>query len=136
MAKSDVMNSNNADTKTVMATCPTCGLLCDDVLVENNQNKISVLANGCAKSIAFFEQAAGNITPRITGKPATLAQALAKAAQILKAAQKPLFAGLSTDVQGFRALYDLAQKTNATVPVSYTHLDVYKRQAYTSPKPL
>lgn len=115
MAKSDVMNSNNADTKTVMATCPTCGLLCDDVLVENNQNKISVLANGCAKSIAFFEQAAGNITPRITGKPATLAQALAKAAQILKAAQKPLFAGLSTDVQGFRALYDLAQKTNATV---------------------
>jgi len=115
VAKSDVMNSNHADTRTVMATCPACGLLCDDVLVENNQNKISVLANGCAKSIAFFEQAAGNTTPRIAGEPATLAQAVAKAAQILKAAQKPLFAGLSTDVQGFRALYELAQKTNATL---------------------
>ena len=115
MAKSDVMNSNIADTRTVMTTCPACGLLCDDVLVENNQNKISVLANGCAKSITFFEQVAGNITPRIIGKPATLAQAVAKAAQILKAAQKPLFAGLSTDVLGFRAMYDLAQKTNATL---------------------
>ncbi len=115
MAKSDVMNSNIADTKTVMATCPACGLLCDDVLAENNQNKISVLANSCAKSIAFFEQSIVDTTPQISGKPATLAQAVAKAAQILKAAQKPLFAGSSTDVQGFRAIYHLAQKTNATL---------------------
>lgn len=109
------MNSNHADTRTIIATCPTCGLLCDDVLVENNQNKIKVLANGCTKSITFFEQATGNITPQIAGKPATFAQAVAKAAHILKTAQKPLFSGLSTDVQGFRAMYDLAQKTNATV---------------------
>ncbi len=115
MAKSDVMNSNNVDTKTVMATCPACGLLCDDVLVEKNQNKISVLKNGCTKSVTFFEQSIGDTTPQVSGKPATLAQAVAKAAQILKAAQKPLFAGLSTDVQGFRAIYDLAQKSNATL---------------------
>ncbi|MGB7815666.1 MAG: formylmethanofuran dehydrogenase [Methylotenera sp.] len=115
MAKSDVMNSNNANTRTIIATCPACGLLCDDVLVENNQNKIKVLANGCAKSVTFFEQATGNITPSIAGKPATLDEAIAKAAQILKTAHYPLFAGLSTDVQGFRAVYDLAQKSDATL---------------------
>ena len=40
-------------------------------------------------------------------------QAITHTAKLLKASQQPLFAGLSTDVQGFRALYNLAQKTNA-----------------------
>ncbi|MEQ1487930.1 MAG: formylmethanofuran dehydrogenase [Methylotenera sp.] len=98
-----------------IATCPACGLLCDDILVENNQNVIKVMANGCAKSIAFFEQPLHDATPQIAGEPASLAQALAKAAQILKEAKQPLFTGLSTDVAGFRAIYNLAQKSNASL---------------------
>ncbi|NOS98506.1 MAG: formylmethanofuran dehydrogenase [Methylotenera sp.] len=98
-----------------IATCPACGLLCDDILVENNQNVIKVLANGCAKSIAFFEQPLHDAAPQIAGEPASLAQALAKAAQILKEAKQPLFTGLSTDVAGFRAIYNLAQKSNASL---------------------
>ncbi len=115
VAESSVMNSENSNTKTIIATCPACGLLCDDVFIENNQNKIKVLENGCAKSVAFFEQTVSDSTPKIAGKPATIHEAIAKAAQILKTAQKPLFAGLSIDVQGFSAIYDLAQKSNATL---------------------
>ena len=96
-------------------TCPSCGLLCDDVLIENNQQKIKVLANGCAKAASFFEQPLNDTSALINGKPVTLQQAIAHAAKLLQASQQPLFAGLSTDVQGFRAIYNLAQKTNGNL---------------------
>ena len=101
-----------AKTKTITATCPACGLLCDDVVIDNNQKGIKVLANGCAKGITFFEQPLNDIKPQINGKPATMQQAISHAVILLKASQQPLFAGLSTDVAGFRSLYHLSQKTN------------------------
>lgn len=99
----------------IIVTCPACGLLCDDVLIENNQQKIKALANGCAKAISFFEQPLNDTSAQINGKPVTLQQAIAHAAKILQASQQPLFAGLSTDLQGFRAIYNLAQKTNGNL---------------------
>lgn len=97
------------------AICPACGLLCDDVIIEVQSNQAKVIKNGCTKSTIFFEQKLHDVTPKIAGKSASLTQALAKAAQLLKSTQQPLFAGLSTDVAGFRAIYNLAQKTNATL---------------------
>ena len=99
----------------ISVTCPACGLLCDDVLIENNQQKIKVLANGCAKAIRFFEQPLNDTSAQINDKSVTLQQAIAHAAKLLQASQQPLFAGLSTDVQGFRAIYNLAQKTNGSL---------------------
>ena len=113
------MNVVPAKTNTTIATCPACGLLCDDVVIDNNQQKIKVLANGCAKGITFFEQPLNQdldkISPKINGKPASSQQAIAHAVTLLKASQQPLFAGLSTDVAGFRSLYHLSQKTNASL---------------------
>jgi formylmethanofuran dehydrogenase subunit B len=99
----------NSITATCTVTCPSCGLLCDDIVLENNK----VLNTNCNKAITFFEQPLNGVTPLINGKPATLQQAVAHVAKLLKTSQQPLFAGLSTDVQGFRAIYNLAQKTNA-----------------------
>ena len=111
------MKAVPAKTNTTFATCPACGLLCDDLVIDNNQHKIKVLANGCAKGITFFEQPLNqdldNISPKVNGKPASLQQATAHAVTLLKASQQPLFAGLSTDVGGFRSLYHLSHKTNA-----------------------
>ena len=84
-------------------TCPACGLLCDDIKLEPNI---------CAKSIAFFSQGLGEINPTIKGKQVSLQEAVTAAAQILSNSQQPLFAGLSTDIAGFKAVYNLAQKTN------------------------
>ena len=104
---------------TITATCPACGLLCDDVVLEkkqqNNNQQIKVLANGCAKSVAFFEQKLSQVSPQINGKPASLTLAVAHAAKLIKASQQPLFAGLSTDVQGFRTIYNLAQANNGSL---------------------
>ncbi len=98
------------------ATCPACGLLCDDILLatENEQLKL-ISPNNCAKSLAFFSQKLSQASPQIAGKTATLQQAIAHAASLLIASKNPLFAGLSTDVQGFRAIYNLAQKTNGNL---------------------
>ena len=102
-------------TNTIITTCPACGLLCDDVLIENNNNKIKVLTKGCEKAVHFFEQPLNDTSAQINGKPVTLQQAITHTAKLLKASQQPLFAGLSTDVQGFRAIYNLAKKTDASL---------------------
>ena len=109
------MKEAPSKTNTMIATCPACGLLCDDVLIENNNNKIKVLTKGCEKAVHFFEQPLIDASPQINGKPVALQQAIAHAAKLLKASQQPLFSGLSTDVQGFRAIYYLAQKTDGSL---------------------
>ena len=95
----------------ITATCPACGLLCDDIQLENNK----VLNTNCKKALTFFEQPLPDTMPQINGKSASLQQAIAQAAKLIKASQQPLFAGLSTDVQGFRSIYNLAQKTNGNL---------------------
>jgi formylmethanofuran dehydrogenase subunit B len=111
VAKSRLMKSLSLNTSLINATCPACGLLCDDIVLAKNK----VVNTNCPKAIAFFEQPLKESTPLIKGKPATLQQAIAHIAKLLKASQQPLFAGLSTDVAGFRAIYNLAQKTNASL---------------------
>jgi formylmethanofuran dehydrogenase subunit B len=63
--------------------------------------------------MAFFTQKSAENVPQIAGKPASLQAAISKVAEILKQAKKPIFTGLGTDIQGFRAINNLAQKTNA-----------------------
>jgi len=98
------------------ATCPACGLLCDD-LILNATASISI-KNGCAKSIAFFEQSFQTSiaeSPSLFGKPCDLNTAISAAADILRKSKQPLFAGLGTEVQGMRALMRLAEQSNATL---------------------
>lgn len=98
------------------ATCPACGLLCDDV-TPNAATTVSV-QNGCSKAIQFFEQSfSDNIaaSPSLAGKVCDLDTAIKTAADILNKSKSALFAGLGTDVQGMRSLMRLAEKTNATL---------------------
>jgi formylmethanofuran dehydrogenase subunit B len=97
------------DSNEMLATCPACGMLCDDINVSNSS------ANTCAKSIAFFTQATNDATPKIAGKSATLAQATTRISEILKASKHPLLSGLSTDLVGFRAAYQLAEKNKLSL---------------------
>ncbi len=88
-------------------TCPACGLLCDDILINNQ------LQNACAKSINFFTQPTNIAVPSVAGEPVALAVAIEKAAAILNTASSPIFTGLSTDLTGFRAVFHTAQKLEA-----------------------
>ena len=96
--------------------CPFCGLLCDDLTVQRDAaGNLKVTDKGCAKSVAFFERPAAAPSPRVQGKPATLPEAIAKAAEILGQAKQPLIAGLGTEVQGMRAVMNLAEASGATL---------------------
>ncbi|HQN65362.1 MAG TPA: formylmethanofuran dehydrogenase [Methylophilus sp.] len=94
--------------KTLSATCPACGLLCDDIRIEG-----ATAHNACAKGITFFSQTFANLQPQIAGKPETQEEAIHRAAEILKKSQRPVLAGLSTDIHGMRALTPLANKLKA-----------------------
>jgi formylmethanofuran dehydrogenase subunit B len=108
---------NYAQAATVESvTCPFCGLLCDDLTVaRDTAGKLDVVKNGCQKSITFFGRAPATPSPRIAGKAASLSEAVAHAASLLKGAKAPLIAGLGTEVQGMRAVMSLADKTGATI---------------------
>lgn len=97
------------------ATCPACGLLCDDVIVTTQGNQVKVIKNGCPKSVAFFEQTSDALNPSIDGVAVHLNEAISHVASILKRAESPLITGLSTDITGFRALFGLSQKINANL---------------------
>lgn len=87
-------------------TCPACGMLCDDV---------SPAETSCSKNISFFSQTIKETNPRISGKSVQINRAVEKIAALLKSAKKPLIGGLGTDLTGFRAAYQLADKCNATL---------------------
>lgn len=97
-------------------TCTACGLLCDDLSINRDaEGALKVTANGCAKSVAFFERTFNTTQARIAGKTADLKVALDAATNLIKQSQRPLISGLSADVQGMRAVMNLAEKTGATI---------------------
>lgn len=98
------------------AACPFCALACDDLVIERTSaTALSVRDNGCELSRRSFARAAPNATPEIGGKPATLDNAIARAAQLLGRSRAPLFAGLAADVAGVRAALRVAERTGAVV---------------------
>jgi formylmethanofuran dehydrogenase subunit B len=117
------MKSTHLNTTQITATCPACGLLCDDIALENTNHQLKVINSNCPNTVAFFGQDSGENSPQIAGKPATLQAAILKVAEILKQAKDPIFTGLGTDVQGFRATYDLAQKINTKSSAKLSHMN-------------
>ncbi|WP_295435798.1 formylmethanofuran dehydrogenase subunit B [uncultured Thiodictyon sp.] len=97
-------------------TCPFCGLACDDLSVAPGPADAGlVLVNGCQTARGAFAgaMAAGPGTALIKGQPVSLEAALAHAAGLLAAARAPLFGGLVTDVNGMRAVLELADRCGA-----------------------
>lgn len=94
-------------------TCPSCGLLCDDIAI--NQESDMRVENACAKGIAFFNSSIDNASPTISGKAVDLEQAIQRSVEILNTSKNAVFAGLSTDLSGFRATYQVAQKSKSAI---------------------
>lgn len=90
--------------------CPFCALLCDDLVVDSDGPRLRVAANGCPRAVAGFGRKMPEpVVPIVDGAPASLADAVARAAQILRRAGLPLLAGLGTDTAGMRAAVRLAE---------------------------
>ena len=101
------------------STCPFCGLLCDDVVVNASQidEAVTVSARGCELSRAGFarQSAAGADSPRVAKAAVPFEQAVSAAARILRGSVQPLISGLATDVAGMRAAVELADRCGAVL---------------------
>jgi formylmethanofuran dehydrogenase subunit B len=105
-------------------TCPFCPLMCDRFGVRRaahaapaaDRQELELEGSDCARArvgLAQFSAAPPAAPPRVDGRAASLAEAVAAAASVLRASRQPLFGGLGTDVAGARALYRLACVTGA-----------------------
>jgi formylmethanofuran dehydrogenase subunit B len=101
------------------ATCPFCGLLCDDLAVRSDGAALVPNEAACEKSRAAFatlgRAEAASAAPRIAGKPASTEAALAEAARWLARAKRPFIGGLGTDIAGMRAALALARRLGAAI---------------------
>ncbi len=95
--------------------CPFCGMLCDDLEIENNDGTLKILKNGCGRAIGGFERKLPPSSPQIGGKDVTLAEAVKEAAALIGKADSPLFGGLATGVEGMRAALALAERAGGVV---------------------
>ena len=80
------------------ATCTFCGCVCDDIELHADGDRIVKAKNACSLGEAWFKyHTAEHLYPDalIDGKPATVDEAVAAAADYLYAANMPLVYGLS-----------------------------------------
>jgi formylmethanofuran dehydrogenase subunit B len=97
-------------------TCPFCGLLCDDLVVNATGKQLTVRGNGCAIALPAFQRVApADASAQIAGRAVSLTEAAAEAARLLRGARLPLIGGLATDVEGARAATRLADRTGAVL---------------------
>jgi formylmethanofuran dehydrogenase subunit B len=76
--------------------CSFCGSLCDDIVLEVENNSISKVRGGCAISRRRFLSPIDREAPRIDGNAAGFDEALDAAVEILAKARHPLIYGLSS----------------------------------------
>ncbi len=103
-----------ASTQSNATVCPYCALLCDDLSVTRQADSSFVVSrNGCTRAAQDFARPPLATAARIGGRNATVEEAIIAAAKLLKRARAPLFGGLACDVDGMRALVNLAEQRGA-----------------------
>jgi formylmethanofuran dehydrogenase subunit B len=98
--------------------CTACGCLCDDLTLTVEGRRVTRVEPPCPVAAAFFlkERPELPAAALIDGQPATLDAALARAAEILHAANAPLIFGLQhATVDAQRAAVALADRLGATI---------------------
>jgi formylmethanofuran dehydrogenase subunit B len=95
--------------------CVFCGLVCDDLEISRNGQKLTVTRNGCGKAKAGFERPLSKAEPRVAGRPVSLDAAIAAAASLIRRSALPAFGGLGTDIDGMRAVMSIADKSRGVV---------------------
>ncbi len=96
--------------------CTGCGLLCDDIELDVEQNKINKVLTACRIGVAHMKEGKGEAIFRVDNKPVDEAKAISEAASILKNAKNPLIFGLGASTsETQKTAIELAKKINATL---------------------
>lgn len=102
-------------TEFIEVPSPFCGIGTDDLVMEVDGLSVKVRTNGCAVNTPAFEQAITDTAPRVDGRETRFETAVARAAEMIRAANQPVIGGCATDVNGMRALLSLADRSGAVV---------------------
>jgi formylmethanofuran dehydrogenase subunit B len=99
--------------------CTVCGCVCDDLQVTFSGGRVSHVAGACQLAEPWFASLSEPPTrppASIDGKPVLFAQAVERAAEILRQSRAPLIWGLSrSSTAGQRAAVMLAEQLGATI---------------------
>jgi formylmethanofuran dehydrogenase subunit B len=96
--------------------CTGCALLCDDIEVEAEKNKVDKVHTACRIGVAHMKEGKGEAIFRVDNNPVDEATAINEAVTILRNAKNPLIFGLgasTTETQ--KTAIELAKKINATL---------------------
>lgn len=98
-------------------TCTFCGCLCDDIIVEVEDNRITAVQKACSHGRSLFLNAHTQPrSPTIDGEEVEWPQAIDEAVRILTDAANPLIYGLSsTASEAQRKAIALADMLGATI---------------------
>ena len=99
------------------AVCPSCGCLCDDIVVEVKDGRIAQARHACANGRSHFSHYdATSRYPTVGGQAVDWDAAIAEAARILCRADSPLIFGLSsTATEAQCKAVELAERLGAMV---------------------
>lgn len=100
------------------ATCTFCGCVCDDMELTVENNQITKAKNACVLGKAWFLEHKIEERPVafVQGQPATLEQAIDRAAEILVNARYPIVYGLSdTTCEAQRVAVSIADRIGGCV---------------------
>lgn len=96
--------------------CTGCGMLCDDIEVDVENNKINKVYTACRIGVAHMKDGKESVAFLVDNKPVDETTAISEAATILKNAKNPLIFGLGTSSNEAQKLaIELAKKTSATL---------------------
>lgn len=114
------MNTGDSNLETVIddVACTVCACVCDDLRVTVRDGQIVQAQHGCPLAEPWFQRSWQSTEPMavVRGVPATLDDAVAAAAEILKHSRAPLFYGLSrSSTAGQREAIALADALGATI---------------------
>jgi formylmethanofuran dehydrogenase subunit B len=114
-----VSERRTVETRFENVACTRCGCLCDDLTVTVADAKVRAVAGACELAAPWWRAQQGGIdesaAARIEGQPVSLAEAIARAGEILSGARWPLIAGDLPAVQPWRAGVALARRTRAKI---------------------
>ncbi|MFH1322973.1 MAG: formylmethanofuran dehydrogenase subunit B [Methanobacteriota archaeon] len=99
-----------------MVTCTGCALLCEDIEVVIENDRIKGSRNACRRGAARFRGCKSRLTPSVDKKQTDIDTAIKKAADILKNAKLPMLFGLSNSTcEAHTKGIQLAKKLNAAI---------------------
>ncbi len=78
-----------------MVTCTGCALLCDDIEVVVENNRIKEIRNACRRGAARMKGCVNRLAPSVAQKPTDFENALKNAVAILQDAKSPMLFGWS-----------------------------------------